>query len=67
MTKRPAGVDFGLYVPSGSVQLGQVASFGIGQEIVPFKNGLDSVQLRFTKVEQIKAAALKKFLSERLE
>ena len=67
VTKRPAGVDFGLYVPSGSVQLGQVASFGIGQEIVPFKNGLDSVQLRFTKVEQIKAAALKKFLSERLE
>ena len=67
VTKRPAGVDFSLYVPSGSVQLGQVASFGIGQEIVPFKNGLDSVQLRFTKVEQIKAAALKKFLSERLE
>ena len=63
VTKRPAGVDFSLYVPSGSVQLGQVASFGIGQEVAPFKNGLDAVQLRFTKVEQVKVAALKKFLS----
>ena len=65
VTKRPAGVDFSLYVPSGSVQLGQVASFGIEQEVAPFKNGLDAVQLRFTKVEQVNAAALKKFLSER--
>ena len=67
VTKRPGGVDFSLYVPSGSVQLGQVASFGIGQEVVPFKNNLDAVQLRFTKVEQVKAAVLKTFLSERLE
>ncbi|MEK6257711.1 MAG: excinuclease ABC subunit UvrA [Planctomycetota bacterium] len=65
VTKRPAGVDFSLYVPSGSVQLGQVASFGISQEVAPFKNGLDAVQLRFKKVEQVKAAELKKFLSER--
>ena len=67
VTKRPGGVDFSLYVPSGSVQLGQVASFGIGQEVVPFKNNLDAVQLRFTKVEQVKAAALKTFLVERLK
>ena len=66
VTKRPAGVDFSLYVPGGSVQLGQVASFGISQEVAPFKNGFDAVQLRFTKVEQVKATALKKFLSERL-
>ena len=66
VTKRPAGVDFSLYVPSGSVQLGQVASFGLSQEVAPFKNNLDAVQLRFTKVEQVKAAALKKFLSERI-
>ena len=56
------GKEAALYVPSGSVQLGQVASFGIGQEVVPFKNGLDAVQLRFTKVEQVKAALLQKFL-----
>ena len=65
VTKRPGGVDFGLFVPSGSIQLGQVASFGTDPEIAPHKDGLDIVRLRFTKVEQVKATALKKFLSER--
>ena len=67
VTKRPGGVDFSLYVPSGSVQLGQVASFGVSQEIAPFKNGFDAVQLRFTKVEQVKTVSLRKFLNERLK
>ena len=65
VTKRPGGVDFGLFVPSGSVQLGQVASFGTNPEIAPHKDSLDAVRLRFTTVEQVQAAALKGFLSER--
>ena len=66
VTKRPAGVDLSLYVPSGSVQLGQIASFGLSQEVAAFKNGLDTVQVRFSTVGQVTAAGLKSFLRQRI-
>lgn len=65
VTKRPAGVDLNVFVPSGSVQLGQVAAFGTEPGVDPHRDGQDVVRLRFTKVQQIKNAALKDFLMER--
>ena len=62
VTKRPAGLDFAIYVRCGSVQLGQVASIGIDPEIAPHKDGLDAVRLRFTNVDQVKSLALRSFL-----
>ena len=64
VTKRPAGVDLNVFVPAGSIQLGQVASFGIAPEIAPHKDGQDVVRLRFTEVEHVKNTALKKFIAE---
>ena len=65
MTKRPAGLDFATFVPSGSVQLGEIASYGIEPEITPHKEGLDVVRLRFTTTDQVKSPALRKFLADR--
>jgi hypothetical protein len=48
------------------VQLGQIASFGIDPEVVPHKDDVDVVRLRFTKVDQVQNVALKTFLAERL-
>lgn len=67
VTKRPAGVDINLFVPSGSIQLGQVAGFGIDREIAPHKNGQDVVRIRFNNVSQVQTPALKEFLAARLK
>ena len=66
VTKRPAGIDFNLFVPTGSVQLGQIASFGIEPGVAVHKDGQDVVRLRFTEVAQVRNAALKTFLGEQL-
>jgi hypothetical protein len=62
-TKRPTGLDFALFVPAGSVQLGQVTHFGIEPEIANHKEGVDIVRLRFTEVKQVKSPELQKFLA----
>lgn len=66
VTKRPSGLDLALIVPSGHIQLGEVANFGIDPEITPHnKPGLEVVRLRFTKVEHVSASVLRKFLTQR--
>lgn len=65
VTKRPAGLDFAMIVPKGSVELGEVAGFGIDPEISAHKDGLEVVRLRFTKVDQVRSAALRAFLAGR--
>ncbi|HET6423019.1 MAG TPA: excinuclease ABC subunit A, partial [Planctomycetaceae bacterium] len=62
VSKRPAGVDLELIVPSGSVPLGRVTSFGIEPRVEPGEIGLDKVCLRFTTVEQVRLPALRTFL-----
>jgi excinuclease ABC subunit A len=64
VTKRPPGLDFVVFVPSGSVQLGELSSIDAASEISPYKNGLDGVSFRFTKTSQVKSNALKQFLSK---
>jgi len=66
VTKRPASLECAIIVPAGSVQLGQIAGVGIDPEISAGKNGHDIVRLRFTKINQIKAFALKQFLYTQL-
>ncbi|MDB5346609.1 MAG: excinuclease subunit [Schlesneria sp.] len=67
VTKRPAGVDLNVFVPTGSIQLGQVAAFGIEPGIEPHRDGLDVIRLRFTQLGHIRNAALKAFLKERFK
>ncbi len=62
-TKRPAGLDFAMFVPSGAVQLGEIASIGIDPEIASHKEGLDVVRLRFTTTDHVQSPALRTFLS----
>ena len=66
VTKRPSGVDFNLFVTAGSVQLGQVASFGTNPKVAPYRDGLDAVLLSFTTLGQVRDSSLRKFLGERL-
>jgi hypothetical protein len=54
-----------MIVRSGSVQLGEVAGFGVHPEIGAHKEGLDAIRLRFTEVEQVKSPALRKFLTSK--
>jgi excinuclease ABC subunit A len=64
VTKRPAALDLVIAVPAGSVQLGQVANFGVDSEISHReRSGLDEFRLRFTKVEQVKNKDLHSFLT----
>lgn len=64
VTKRPAGVDLNVFVPTGSVQLGQIAGFGTDPEVVPHhKDGLDIIRFRFTRLDQVRNASLKSFLA----
>lgn len=66
VTKRPGGVDFNLFVTAGTVQLGQIAHFGIEPEVAPHKDGFEVVKLRFTERSHVQDSQLKKFLVERL-
>ena len=66
VTKRPAGVDFNLFVPTGTVQLGQIASLGTEPEVAPHKDGVDVVRLRFTKKDQVQNATFKAFLASQV-
>jgi len=62
VTKRPAGVDLNVFVPEGSVQLGQIAGFGIDPEVASHRDGLDVLRLRFTTVDQVRSDKLATFL-----
>lgn len=64
VTKRPAGLDFVMFVPTGSIQLGQISGFGIDPEIASHKEGVDTVRIRFTSMDQVKSISLRKFLGE---
>lgn len=64
VTKRPAALDLNLFVPTGAVQLGQIASFGIDPSISSYKEGLDAVRIRFTNISQVRSAGFQKFLRE---
>lgn len=62
VTKRPAGVDLNVFVREGSVQLGQIAGFGIDPEIAGHRDGLDTLKLRFTNLDQVRHVQLAAFL-----
>ena len=65
VTKRPAALECVIYVAPGSVQLGQIASFGIAPEITAReKSGLDALRLRFQSRDQVNSASFRKFLRE---
>ncbi|WP_373651745.1 excinuclease ABC subunit UvrA [Schlesneria sp. DSM 10557] len=65
VTKRPAALECMIYVPAGSVQLGQITGFGIDPEVAPRdKAGLDAVKLRFTRREHVNAKPFQKFLKD---
>ena len=64
VTKRPAALDLTLFVPTGTVQLGQIASFGIDPGVSSHKDGLDAVRIRFTEVSHVKWPPFQRFLSE---
>ena len=63
VTKRPAGVELGLFVPTGTVTLGQIADLGEDPVVKPHRDGEDLVGLRFTDVKQIASPKLRKFLA----
>ena len=68
MTKRPTGVELVVYVPSGSIELGQIASIGIDPAIdLRKRTGEDAVVFRFTTVEQVQSKTFRQFLSQRWE
>jgi len=62
-TKRPSGVDLGLFVPTGTVTLGQIADLGEDAVVKPHRDGEDLVGLKFTDVKKIAAPKLRKFLA----
>ena len=64
VTKRPSALECFIYVPQGSVQLGEVASLGLDAEITAQKEGLDAVRFRFTSTTQVNSPALRKFLQK---
>jgi excinuclease ABC subunit A len=64
VTKRPAGVDLELFVPKGSVTLGQIAALGDEPAVKPHRDGVDLVGLRFTDVQQIASPKLRTFLAQ---
>jgi excinuclease ABC subunit A len=65
VTKRPAGIDLAVIVPSGTVQLGEVATFGIDPEVASHKPGQDVIRLRFTQSTHVKSPELRMFLAAR--
>ena len=66
VTKRPTGVELVVYVPSGSIELGQIASIGIDPAIdLRKRTGEDAVVFRFTTVEQVQSKTFRQFLSQR--
>ncbi|MEI8381780.1 MAG: excinuclease ABC subunit UvrA [Planctomycetota bacterium] len=64
VTKRPGGVELNVFVPAGSVTLGEVTGMGIEPEITVHRDGQDAVRLKFTKSSQVTSATLEKFLRE---
>ena len=64
VTKRPSALECFIYVPQGSVQLGEVASLDLDAEITAQKEGLDAVRFRFTSTTQVNSPALRKFLQK---
>ena len=65
MTKRPGAVELNVFVPSGSVTLGEVTGIGFDPEITAHRDGQDVVRLKFTKTAQVKSTALEKFLRDK--
>ena len=63
-TKRRKGVDLTLLSEPGQVAFGRIATFGAEREIAPHRTGFEAVKIRVDSVEQVRAAALQKFLHE---
>ncbi len=66
-TKRRGGVDLSLIGEPGRLTLGRIAAFGSQREIKTARDGREVAKIRFTKLEQVSAAALREFLGEQCD
>ncbi len=63
VTKRPAGIDLEVFVPTQSVALGAITGLGEDPEVRPGPDASDIISLRFTTQRQIEQAELRRFLT----
>ncbi len=66
VTKRRAGIDV-VITPKSEVGIGSIADLASEHEVLPGKNGKQSIRLRFLKLEQVKSPRLKDFLKQTLK